>query len=584
MQVEILTSFDRLQSLEREWDRLWRMRPGGQVFTTFAWLRACWLARGGRQRLYAPVVSSGGEVVGILPLVAEDRRLRFASAPFADYNDLICAPADAPAVAAAALSALERVEAPRRHCVFENLPEGSALLTGLDRLKPSMRSRARLLPGQSCPTLLLGERREAILTEILSKKSLRRHENKLRRLGSLRFYHLEDRGEIRRHLPRFFDQHIHRRALAGGRSHFLDSESRLFYEHLIEALDPRRELRFGVLGLDGRPLAYHLGFEVGGRFTWYKPTFDVDYWDLSPGEVLLKSLFEYARERPLDEFDFTRGDEAFKDRFSNHVRQNQTLHVYSDGVGGTVLRLLDRTRDRWKASSRRPAILNSALEQRGRIVKTFRHRLRSLGRDDRGHHLVTRAWRALVFSRDEVIVYAAGKSRKDPADPPGSSGLSLRAGALSDLAALARDHPAFLEGRVLADARQRLRDGDLLFVSHSRGSIQHLAWCGPRTEIAVPGVRGPSHIRLPFGKILIFDWWVPRASDSGEAHSFALREIVRRLPQEDVWTLCRADDVVTRAAIERTGFSPMIRAGQIRLFGWFVRSWQWVMASVALVG
>ena len=104
----------------------------------------------------------------------------------------------------------------------------------------------------------------------------------MRRLGSLRFYHLEDRGEIRRHLPRFFDQHILRRALAGGRSHFLVAENRLFYEHLIDGLDPSRELRFGVLELDGRPLAYHLGFEVNGRFTWYKPSFDVDYWDLSP--------------------------------------------------------------------------------------------------------------------------------------------------------------------------------------------------------------------------------------------------------------------------------------------------------------
>lgn len=573
MQVEILTSFDRLQSLELEWDRLWRTRPGGQVFTTFAWLRACWLARGGRQKLYTPVVSAGGKVVGILPLVADDGRLRFAGAPFSDYNDLICAPADAPDVAAAALSALGRVEASWRHCVLENLPEGSSLLSGLERLTPAMRSRLRLLPGQYCPTLLLGERREAILTEILSKKSLRRHENKMRRLGSLRFHHLEDRVEIRQHLPRFFHQHILRRALAGGRSHFLDPESRLFYEHLIEALDPRRELRFGILELDGRPLAYHLGFEVSGRFTWYKPSFDVDCWDLSPGEVLLKSLFEYVRERSVDEFDFTRGDEAFKDRFANHARQNQTLHVYSHSLGGTVLRLYDRTRERLKASPWLPAIRESALEQRGRVTKTLRLRRRRPGHGGRGHHLVTRAWRALVFSRDEVIVYAAGKSREDPADSRAASGLTLRAGALSDLAVLARDHPAFLERQDLADGRQRLRNGDLLFVSHSRGSIRHLAWCGARAEMSVPGARGPLSIRLPLGKFLIYDWWVPTASDSGEAHSFALREIVRRLPQADVWTLCRADDVVTRAAIERTGFSPRMRTGRIRLFGVLVRSW-----------
>jgi CelD/BcsL family acetyltransferase involved in cellulose biosynthesis len=578
MQVEILTSFDRLQSLEPEWDRLWRTQPGRQVFTSFRWLRAWWLAQGGRQVLHTPVVLSGGAVVGILPLVAEDRRLRFAGASFSDYNDLICAPADASAVAASALAALERVASPLRHCVLENLPEGSALLSGLERLMPSMRARIRRLPGQSCPTLLLGDRREEVLTRV-TKRSLRRHQNKLQRFGSLRFRHLEDRVEIRRHLPRFFDQHIQRRALAGDRSHFLDSESRLFYEHLIEVLDPSRELRFGVLDLDGRPLAYHLGFELNGRFTWYKPTFDVDCWDLSPGEVLLKSLFDYVRERSVEEFDFSRGDEAFKDRFANHVRQNQTLYVYSQSMSGTALRLYDRTRERVKSPSWRPAILELALARRRKVTKTLRPRLRRLGGRDGGLSLIQRAWRALVFSREETIFYAAQKSRMDPAGPAADSGLSLRAGSLSDLAQLAPDHPASFDEQVLATARQRLRGGDLLFVSHSRGSIRHLAWAGVRSEIAVPGARDSSRIRLPLGAVLVFDWWAPGAPGSEEAHSFALQEIVRRLSETEVWTLCRADDAATRVAIERAGFSPTIRAGEIRLFGRLVRSWQWVMPS-----
>jgi Acetyltransferase (GNAT) domain len=435
-----------------------------------------------------------------------------------------------------------------------------------------MRSRLRLLPGQPCPTLLLGEGRQLILTEILSKRSLRRREKKIGRLGSLGFRHLEDRDEIRRHLPRFFDQHILRRALAGGRSDLLVPENRLFFEHLIDALDPRRELRFGVLDLDGRPLAYHLGFEVGGRFTWYKPTFDVDYWDLSPGALLLKRLFEYVRDGSIEEFDFTRGDETFKDRFANHVRQNHTLHVYSRSLGGTILRLYDPARERLKATSWRPGILESALERR-RIRKRLRLRRSSLGLDARAPKLVTRAWRALVFSRDEVLIYAAEKNRDDRADLPATSGLTLRKGCLSDLAALVRDCPALFDVEDLVDGRRRLRNGDLLFVSHSRGTIRHLAWCGARNDLAVPGARGPMPITLPSTRLLMFDWWVPASSGSGEAHSFALLEIVRRLPHEELWTLCRADDEVTRTAIERAGFSPRLRSGSIRLFGGIVRSW-----------
>jgi hypothetical protein len=179
----------------------------------------------------------------------------------------------------------------------------------------------------------------------------------------------------------------------------------------------------------------------------------------------------------------------------------------------------------------------------------------------------------LVYSRDEVLIYAAEKNRDDRADLLATSGLTLRKGGLSDLAALVRDCPALFDIQDLVDGRRRLRDGDLLFVSHSRGTIRHLAWCGARNDLAVPGARGPMPIRLPFTRFLMFDWWIPTPSGSGEAHSFALLGIVRRLPHEELWTLCRADDEVTRTAIERAGFSRRLRSGSIRLFGGTLRSW-----------
>src|SRR5439155_1445099 len=81
-----------------------------------------------------------------------------------------------------------------------------------------------------------------------------------------------------------------------------------------------------VLEVESQRLAYHLGFEFDGRFSWYKPAFGVNLWEFSPGEVLLRHLFKYARDHRLREFDFTRGDERFKSRFANRVGKNYTLH------------------------------------------------------------------------------------------------------------------------------------------------------------------------------------------------------------------------------------------------------------------
>src|SRR5262249_22618932 len=166
--------------------------------------------------------------------------------------------------------------------------------------------------------------RPGLLRAALGKESLRRHHKKLSKLGEVRLRHLEDPEEVERHLPAFFRLHVARRALAGDRSLFCRDEPRAFYRALVRELDARDALRFAVLEVDGRPVAYHLGFECGGKFIWYKPAFDVAYWDYSPGEVLIKALLEYVADHELEEFDFTTGDEAFKGRFANRVRKQDT--------------------------------------------------------------------------------------------------------------------------------------------------------------------------------------------------------------------------------------------------------------------
>jgi CelD/BcsL family acetyltransferase involved in cellulose biosynthesis len=97
-------------------------------------------------------------------------------------------------------------------------------------------------------------------------------------------------------------------------------------------------LRFDVLLLDGRPLAFHFGFEYRNRFFWYKPTFDTAWAGYSPGEVMLKFLLQDAIDRELSEFDFTVGDEPYKYRFCNEIRENRQIVAYSSALDYWVSR------------------------------------------------------------------------------------------------------------------------------------------------------------------------------------------------------------------------------------------------------
>ena len=326
--AEVITRLDQLPEIEADWRRLWAAQVRPEIFTSFDWSMAAMECRTDGARPHVAVVRRSSVVVGLLPLLVDRNGLGFLSGARADYNDILVDDADAAAVIEAALRCAMGPQGPGRGRLAE-VPEWSQLARTINGLPAGLRSRLLVYDESTCPALRLGRDRDALLKEMTGKKSLKRHEKKLEKFGAISLRHIEDRAEVLQFLDDFFAQHVTRRVVAGDRSLFLDDEPRRFYKALVMRLDPAKELRFAVLEAGGRAVAYHYGFEVAGRFTWYKPTFDVDFLDTGVGEVLLKRLLDYLKERPVHEFDFTRGNESFKDRFSNHRGQNVQLFVHT---------------------------------------------------------------------------------------------------------------------------------------------------------------------------------------------------------------------------------------------------------------
>ncbi|MGV3659656.1 MAG: GNAT family N-acetyltransferase, partial [Prosthecobacter sp.] len=108
----------------------------------------------------------------------------------------------------------------------------------------------------------------------------------------------------------------------GTPSLFEQEASREFYRGLVmdDAFWPLVDFR--LLHAGERLVAAHFGFFHAGRFLWYKPSFDPELGSLGAGEVLLKHLITAAAAEGAQEFDFTRGNEGFKQRFATVTRMN----------------------------------------------------------------------------------------------------------------------------------------------------------------------------------------------------------------------------------------------------------------------
>jgi CelD/BcsL family acetyltransferase involved in cellulose biosynthesis len=312
------------------WNRLLQKSETKSIFLTWQWLSSWWEAFREGADLYAFAVERDNDLIGIAPLVLRRhdgvRTVEFLGMGSSDYADFIASEDDKPDVIRAVFDALMKRRDRWDRIRLRYLPEKSStakLLSGIV-LPPSWEFRREV--EAVCPALSV-EASPSFAEACTRKKSLVRHARYFERLGPLEFYHAMDVDEILDRLPDFYEQHRDRRFLAGDQSLFDDPRHRRFYERMIPALIEAGTLRFSVLRWKDEILAYHLGFLHDGTFTWYKPTFNVDYAKYSPGEVLLQKLLESALAENVRLFDFTVGDEAFKERFANVKNANLAIEI-----------------------------------------------------------------------------------------------------------------------------------------------------------------------------------------------------------------------------------------------------------------
>ncbi|HEU4419425.1 MAG TPA: GNAT family N-acetyltransferase, partial [Planctomycetota bacterium] len=329
------------------------------------------------------------------------------------------------------------------------------------------------------------------------------------------------------------------------------------------------QLHFVQLRCGDTTVAYHFGFRRDVRFTWYKPTIHVDYWDEGPGEVLLKRLMEEARDTGVVEFDFTRGDEAFKRRFANHDRPNRHLLLLAPGLRGAIesagLRLASamRRRPRLHALAR----LGSAAMQRLTSACRRHGPLRVVLR------LLHSAARATVYAHDEALVFHRGP-RAEP-QLLADRGLRLSAGRLSELAACAALHPEHFDGRRMQQARQRLQAGDQLQLAFAGDEVVHVAWLGQRQEIVASSEVGTQvTVQLPAMVTVIYDCWTPPPHRGRGVYPAVLSNLQPLVAGQELWIYCHAGNSSSARSIQKAGFVLAERLGRMVWFGRFRSSWR----------
>ncbi len=335
MEFKIFNSFDNLASRLDDWNQILKESASHVPFLTYEYQSTWWETRGGGEwpedsQLVLAAAFEGENLVGVAPLffteniLGKPALMLVGSIEVSDFLDFIVRPEDLPAFTEGLLDILSSDPEVPEWAVLDlyNLLEESPTLAALEVAAGQLGWAYKKVHLQPSPYIELPGDFETYLAEIDKKQ---RHEirRKLRNVEqSLEvggFYIVDDAAQVEADTAAI----IKMMAQDPTKKDFLTAEMRTHLHKTARMAFEAGWLHLAFFTLDGHKAAGNFSFNFDGRLWLYNSGWEWDYRDFSPGWVLVAYLIEWANQNDIREFDFMRGNEAYKYKFGAVDR-----HIY----------------------------------------------------------------------------------------------------------------------------------------------------------------------------------------------------------------------------------------------------------------
>jgi CelD/BcsL family acetyltransferase involved in cellulose biosynthesis len=168
------------------------------------------------------------------------------------------------------------------------------------------------------------------------RQDVGRQTRRLESVGALTLRAIEDQQAARAALPHFLEMHT---LNWSGMDFSIESKNRSiqsFFDSLINEETSWKLVHFSALELDGKPISYHFGFLFQDRFYWYKPAYDREFENYSPGKVHIAKLLESGVEHEWRIFDLLKGAEPYKESWADGSRTTVDVVFRNAGMLSAV--------------------------------------------------------------------------------------------------------------------------------------------------------------------------------------------------------------------------------------------------------
>jgi len=339
MNVSVVSTYNEFLELEEYWKNIFDKSETKNIFISWEWCSLWWKHYGGDQKLLILVVKDRDEIIGIVPLMMSKGNLltlwkpkvNFLGGDFADYVDFLIL-----------RNNKEVIETVIHYLInladwgvidFKRIPEYSPNFISVKECIFSLGYRSIVKISSTSPVgKIKGSWDDYYKT--LSKglrQDIRTAHNKFKLLGEICFETYNE-GLSKELLIALFELHKKRQVYKLGQSPFETEAARDFFYDLAVNFTRFGWADISALKINERIVSLVFALQYKGIFYYWIPVFAPEFSKYSPGKVHIYALLKRAFNQQFEEFDFMRGDEAYKYKWSNSTFNSYELKIFKNNL------------------------------------------------------------------------------------------------------------------------------------------------------------------------------------------------------------------------------------------------------------
>jgi RimJ/RimL family protein N-acetyltransferase len=342
----------------------------------------------------------------------------------------------------------------------------------------------------------------------------------------------------------------------------------VFYRRLLERA-PGAVL-FYALVAGTTPVAFNYNLADKRRAIFCMSPFDSRWSRCSPGKLIADLVAEALAERGMEEFDFTPGDDQYKQEVASRHETVHSIRVFSDSAKARVYDV----RERLYGSMKRTALSMGVTREHAQRVRRLTARLKSHSWTELGAaaYQSVRRW---VWSEDVFLVFRILPEAPGLADDKAQdSGPQIHEDTLEDFLWYAPTTPNLTRQDMMREAIRRIERGEHCYTAVDKGLLLQYGWVQMHptvmhiTEVGID-------VHPPPNTMAMYDFYTdPRARGRG-LYKRALRKVMNRAFASGIEQIMggavQPNRISHQAIQHATGFPPERRLVRLRRFG---RHWK----------